>query len=920
MGIMSPALSSGEHGGLDSKMSSVDFSQWLYQLRELPTSAPQWEHAKQFIDDVAEIITEKETQRNRIEELVTAADDISERFSGELSFLGITPDAVSWPDAMSPSDPHMILEAISQLESSLVEFQEARSISLETLQQAAVRVRHNLEALNEHMAEVQSRDHVEASSRTMDIVDDSSTVPPQDAEPSGLGRSPKVEDDESANLSNKESILADDRQSDDKPTDTTPDDGHVDESAGDPLNSSAPELESSDRQSEDLGLQLKDHVEASRESEDNGDTQQRYGIEESHVVAGRFLMSRSLYDLETLMWILIAEDDLAGAYWIAQFLSEEKTDLALPSTLLRALQASRWLSPESNQYVGHLFEIVANYDDTALDPAKELLEFAASLRPSLIAPHSNMVGWLKTPEVCPALRGVVSAVSDYALTGNPALRPEYITGVGESVRRHDEISNASLRAAKWLADAPKKTGGIARATSVWKVLTDPQGKITEMLSPVREDDRTKVDLVKAEVSEWESGAAVETIHRTDQLLEEGKTPKPEITGRPRNWLLKGIAEAKEIAGRWCELIEYENEVQQGPRDKYLIQRVNLLRDDVESVSRLAIDALLELTSQANPTEVAAAAQCAKRSLEQVFKSLDIQADCRIPEPPATVVDLHRLSRGGDDLTISMTNRLLWTRIVGIDDDGRLMENSLIASLIPDLVTGISERMSLEQAIEQRIGLQDYRFFETMISGIVTEKREYLESLYTRARQDSNTTLKRNVEDIEKSVHQSVRDGVIDIDDDNWILYHVGIEDIAKSMGTEQSILDYPAKFGQLTKIQDSLQAETNRRLAQLQREWDQEIGNLANRDTRAVTAWEDKFEMAKEIANIRVMEECVIRLRNHSSGESLPLVEWDDTGDTMSDDLLNFLGFLRGIADAEEYARTGRGLDSLQDKLSSMDS
>ena len=891
-------------------MSSIDFSLWLDQLRELPTSAPQWEHANQFIDDATEIINEKETQRHRIEELVSAADDISERFSGELGFLGVAPD-VSWPDVRFPSDPHIILEAISQLESSLVEFREARSISLETLQQAAVRVRHNLEALNEHIAEAQSPEQVEASSSAVDIVEDSSTVPVRGDETSDPGRSAKVSADESTHLSNKETLLAAGRQLDDESTTATPVDIHVDESSGDPQASPASGLETSDRQPKVL-------VEESRESENSGESQHRHGLEESQVVARRFLMSTSLYDLETLMWTLIAEDDLTGAYWIAQFLSEEKYDLALSPTLLQALQASRWLSPESNQYVADLFATVSNYDDTALDPATGLLEFAASLHPSLIAPHSNMAGWLKAPEACPELQGLVSAVSEYALTGNPALRPEYITGVGESARRQDEISNASLRAEKWLADAPMKSGNLARATSVWKVLTGPQGKVTGILSPVRVDDRTKVDVVKAEVSEWDSDAAMETIHRIDQLLEEGKTPKPKITGRARNWLVKGIAEAKEIARHWCELVEYENEVQQGPRDKYLIQRVNVLRDEVERVSRLVVDALSELTSKANPTELAAAAQCAKRSLGQVFKSLDIQTDCRIPDPPATVVELHGLRRADDDLTISMTNRLLWTRVVGIDDGGHLMESSLLASLIPDLVTGISERMSLEQAIEQRIGLQDYRFFKTMISRIVTEKREYLESLYTRAMQDSNTTLKRNVEDIEKSVHQSVRDGVIDIDDDNWIIYQVGIDEIVNSMGAEQAILNYPSRFSQLTDIQDSLQAERQRRLAHLQREWDHEVGNLPNRDTPAVRAWEEKFEMAKAIANIRVMEECVIRIRLHSSGEPLPHVEWDDVDDTMGDDILNFVGFLRGITDAEEYARTGSGLDSLQDSLSSI--
>ena len=79
-------------------MSSVDFPQWLDQLRELPASAPQWEHVRQFIDDANKVVNEKETQRNQVKELVSAVGDIGERFSDDLLFLGIAQDAVSWPD------------------------------------------------------------------------------------------------------------------------------------------------------------------------------------------------------------------------------------------------------------------------------------------------------------------------------------------------------------------------------------------------------------------------------------------------------------------------------------------------------------------------------------------------------------------------------------------------------------------------------------------------------------------------------------------------------------------------------------------------------------------------------------------------------------------------------------------------------
>ena len=179
-------------------MSSVDFPQWLDQLRELPPSAPQWEHAKQFIDAATRLINEKETERSQLKELTSAVGDIGDRFLDELTFLGIAPDALSWPNVTPPPDLYMVLEVISQLESSLVEFQKARSVSLEALQTAATRVGCHVEALKEHMAETESGVPVETGSRASDIVDESTIVSLHHTVPIGSEPSNKAEVNENS--------------------------------------------------------------------------------------------------------------------------------------------------------------------------------------------------------------------------------------------------------------------------------------------------------------------------------------------------------------------------------------------------------------------------------------------------------------------------------------------------------------------------------------------------------------------------------------------------------------------------------------------------------------------------------------------------------------------------------------------------
>ena len=894
-------------------MDSVDFSLWLDRLRELPSDAPQWQHAGEFVDTLAQLIAEKELERARADELIAAVTGIKERFSDEWVFLGIDIEGLLRIPTLPPNDTRQVLSTASRLENALIELREAQSTTFERLRIAAEGVQGELNTLSEALAESESSDIDLGDSELTLTSGDHSEDPTVDSVRTADGHydaqagRTSTEDRGESEVPTKIEEPMDDSSTPDEPSKSL----------------STEDQESSGLQRADSSKAVNGNLEHPRFAEeessqvDGGEDNRPHGIVVTSKAAKCYLESSTLKNLETLMWALVGEDDLTAAYWMAEYLTQQHYVAAVPPPLLKAVLGSRSLSPDSSRYVEDLFNVAREYDDTDTTSAQGLLELAASLGSSLIAPHSMMLGLLKTPVACPAAGGLVAAVDEFARTGEP-LRPEYIKGMGESVRRQDAIDEASVRAKSWLEDAPKrKYSSQMWATNVWKHLTGPSGKISEMLAPVIRNDITKARLVNTTARKWPQQVAIDDVNQINQFLGEGKSPRPQITGHARNWLLNGIDEASSLAVKWCELVLYENEVREGTKKNNLIQLVHSLRNEVERHARQVVQALSELTTEANPTEIASAARCALRTVDQVCRAMDIDVDYDVPQSSEVVDQLNVINRDAATLDALVSRRLLWTKATGIVDDGTWSGESL-EQVVCDLAESVVASVSQDDAIAQRFRLQDYRFLNIMSTGLEIDQRETIMARCNRARQDSEMTLKNYARDMGNRIDQAVRDGVIDIDDDNWINYKLSVGDVENSLEAEEDIFNFPPKLSQLESVQEGLQSEEHRRHSQLTDEWNKELSNLADTCVPAIEAWREKFDAARASRNIRVMEECVIRLRNHSVGETLP--EPSLTDEQYEQDvkaLSEFVAFIENIPDVEEYARSSIGLTSLESELAS---
>ena len=921
------------------------------------------------------MLPKKATERNQRAKLVGAIGEITKHFSEELEFLNLH-DGLSALNTISlQSDVESVLEVIVAFETSLVDYRQAKEkiadsgdheILLQNvhyLQQAAELSEAHYNALRELLDEgphpndpqrnpaaedeplddlaesVLEEAELEEGYNTRES-EDPEVAQDQEGERGAQGEVPANNDlrlrkdtglassqDEhpgssrSQVLNVQESKPVNDEQGLDSTSGDTenalevavgPDDVDVDESRKSEASTATLKDEAED--TEPTGL-VDGSVGNAEEIRDTSlaSEERRYGIEDSKVAANRYLKTSSLYDLESLMWSLVAEDDLSAAYWVARHLSEQNYEDVVTPELLKAVQGSRWLAPASNRYVSDLSEFAHGYDRADVSAAQQLLELAASLHSSLIAPHSNMWGLLKAPDVCPSAGPIVSTIDDFARYGH-ALRPEYIEGMGESARHHDDIIAASEAAKSWLESAAaRRYSTFQPATNVWLHLTGEGGTISQMLAPVKSDDRTLVRSV-AESIEKDSD---DLINRIGRSLADG--PWVPITGRARNWLINGITEANGQAERWCELVDYERDVQTGAQDRYLIEQVTNLRSEVQIQSKQFVEALCELISDSYPTDIASAAQCALRSMGQVLHSLDIDIDVGIPSAAAAGGDLTIINKnsGSHNLSVAVSRRLLWTDSVDFKDDG-VWEGQSLDGAIYSLARGISETMPLEEAIGQRFATQDFRFFEVMIEGdFVVGQRESLKDRCEVNQQDSLVTLESRIREVKERVMQAVRDGVIEIDDDDWLLYDLVLSDISEDVKSEDEILDYVSMSTQLQDIQEGIERMELQRQDVFQEDWDKLFSALDDNAAPAVRAWQEKFEAARDNRNIRVMEECVIRLNSHALGEPLPDSNSNDVFDAPGrKTLTEFAAFVDGISDIEERVRSSSGLASLEDSLS----
>lgn len=623
------------------------------------------------------------------------------------------------------------------------------------------------------------------------------------------------------------------------------------------------------------------------------------------------------------LWNLVAQDDLAGAYWLARAIESQGDAPPVLPQLLKAVQGARWLSPSSDALVEDLFYIVGELDISDYEDTHVLLRLSAGLVPSLVAPGTTLLAWLAAPTCLPKLDAIISPIKAYANTGN-ALRPEHIHGDEGNQELQGLIAQVSAEARQWMEEAPQKQQKLSRARNIWQYLCR-DGPLSEMLTPVSEDDREKVNSVRDCVNKLNPRDYDELIKRTEDSMGTRSAKSTRIVGNARGWLVSGIEEAKSHATSWLSLIDREDRSQSSSSDDWLLEQVSTLRAQVQAELPQALDSLSELSSEGNPPALSAAARCVTRSMQQLADYLKLEIEQETPLPTYQIIhDLGIIStatatpvastNNASQLDAAISRRLLWAPSVDLDDSGLLRSDQSLKGLTTSPADFDLSNMTLEQVLLRRMDCHDFRFFGILSHGLSSDATSELSKKFQGELSAERKTLREALEATQAAVEQAEKDGVVEFEGSLWTRHKNTMDDV-----NVDEVLDFGTAYDDLDSIKHELDEEREKRGQELLDEW-QELESQFHLQNDSDQNFPDEAKETFEIASrsqsldIRVMEECVSRLRNHQSGEEeYPTgTVWEEA---QPGTLEEFQEFYRAIGDPKAHARDNEGIRNLIQEL-----
>ena len=604
-----------------------------------------------------------------------------------------------------------------------------------------------------------------------------------------------------------------------------------------------------------------------------------------------------------LFWILVVEDDLSGAYWLSRSLAANKKNTLASDWLLAAVQGSRWISSNSDRFVVDLLKYTKKFTPTS-DDANLLMGLAAALKPTLIAPFSGLISWLKTSDKYPVFNTLVKIVNDYAKLGM-ALRTEDILGIAGVDQLEASIIDSVESVQRWIVDASKKRTKLKRASEIWKHLLSEKGSLFSFLKPVINDNRAKVKQVKLHLQDWQQYDYVsEQIRRTN--LEVSKHKTSPIVGSPKQHLIRNIDEAKELAIHWCNLVEHEKEIEK--RGDWFFEQVTQLRGNIQNILPDILNTLNELTNPIQPAHIVASAKCLGRSVDQMLEALDLRDNSSQVESVATN-PWNWISFNSSNLMNSLCRRLLYLPEINLSDDYQPHENDL-SNICKTLRDSIAQERSLPIAIKMWIEKQDYRFVEMMISVLDEEDSAELTQLFQNDLNGSKSALNDNVVDTESLIEQALMDGIIA--EEKRVEYVADVERFKDSDN-----LNFHEKMEQLSTVREEMSNNRQSRLDELHKEWKKiqpllKDSNINKEQKKKVS----EFILDKlKTKDTRIVEECLARLN-----------EVIDTGVSFEDSLfkididVDILDeFLKSVPKIERWLTNSKNLQKVEANIKNGD-
>jgi len=502
---------------------------------------------------------------------------------------------------------------------------------------------------------------------------------------------------------------------------------------------------------------------------------------------------------------LIDHDDLPLAYWLARSLMERGEDPPVPDWLLAAVYGARLLTfahEGVGLLVNDLQEIVLLHEVDE-DHTHQLLAFAASLRPALLAPSAGLINWVTSPSICPALQPLAAAIRRFA-DRKITMRAEDLTDVVDAESRERAINEIVAEARVWLRDAPSYRTKYVPATNIWGELVGPHGQIRALVKIVSENRRAELSTLGEQLDTWRNhDHSLERINTIDRGLRGVYWNKidPDVLDR----LQRYIGEACTLAGRWQAIVSHANNTVGSGGWRF--DHTQRLCTDIQHALPDIWDSLDDLVRSA-PALIAAAATTLRRAIVQLCGTLKltIQEGTKTDFSPMSAPSLN------DGLRDGLTRRLWLLPEVapGDNDEPESQALQTIGSLISH--QQIRERTVI-QAINAWLEAEDYRFVDSLLTSITDQAmRDTLTRRIQDARHASTATLRSHVEASRSKLDLAFADSIIDEYERTKITSQ--IQAIEPASGDT-----YRRDHAQLRELDGLLDQARDRRIAVLETQW-----------------------------------------------------------------------------------------------------
>ncbi len=565
----------------------------------------------------------------------------------------------------------------------------------------------------------------------------------------------------------------------------------------------------------------------------------------------------------SLVWSLLAEEDWAGAYWLARSLKAADRDVPVPPELLAVLQGSHWLKNDTDSLVFDIQQIASEYAPQSTT-SERLLGLAAALLPSLVAQHTGLVSWLpQKEEVNPVLGTLAEAVRTFASAGYP-LRSEDLREVEGMATREQVIGETIEQARSFLKTNQVRKLKIKRATDVLHHLVRQKGDLHFLLTAMIENKADQIDQVRQRMNYFEGRKNIEShLHQIDQDLVGSK--KRKITGDPINQLVRSVEEAVGLARRWCSLVAQEQTVYH--KGDWRDNHVEDLHCRVKDVLPNIKDELKGMQKQDQSQEEVALGRVLQRAIGQITGMLRLEQQPDSEDPQVW------MQREDGSLDRALARRLLWMPEISLDDDGYPKEDQE-GDISKYLRQSLAEKRSPRDAWRLRIDSQDFRFTDVLRNTLKDdEDLQEIEDLNDENLKGVRAALGDEVSKVQGIIEQGMVDGLL-----------VEEERTKFSAQLEKTAIEEPLYFKPLFQRLGDIEQELNQkleaRLRELKNQWRQRRQDLAQSpQVDQLDAVDAFIQGAFDQRDTRVLEEVLAHLRGFLEGESRWESEWFDPPD-----------------------------------------